>query len=104
MGLDVQTTFQRLNGTGVRNEHLLPSDVWLSDHLAIGAMFCLRERSSSVSVMGVGIVKENRILVDNDNGSHCVNNQTSDITLETSKEPSPDQKRPPYDILFTSQN
>ena len=72
--------------------------------MAIGATFRLRERSSLVSVMGVGIVKEDGILVDNNNGSYDVNGQTSDLTLLSSKEPSPDPNPPPYDILFTLQN
>lgn len=39
--LDIPTSFPQLNddGEGVMNGHLLPSDVWPSDHLAIGARF-----------------------------------------------------------------
>ena len=37
--LDIPTSFPRLNDLSIQNGHLLPSDVWPSDHLAIGAMY-----------------------------------------------------------------
>ena len=37
--LDVPTTFTTLNWRGIPNGHLIPSDTWPSDHLAIGATF-----------------------------------------------------------------
>jgi len=39
--LDVPTNFRRLNTNMVTNGHLLPSDIWPSDHLVIGATFRL---------------------------------------------------------------
>jgi uncharacterized protein with PIN domain len=39
--LYVPTSFEELNDLGIRNGHLLPSTVWPSDHLAIGARFSL---------------------------------------------------------------
>jgi hypothetical protein len=46
--LYVPTTFEELqDGTDVRNGHLLPSNVWPSDHLAIGAVLTL-SRSNGV--------------------------------------------------------
>jgi mRNA deadenylase 3'-5' endonuclease subunit Ccr4 len=35
--LDIPTSFPQLNEEGYDGGHLLPSDVWPSDHLAIGA-------------------------------------------------------------------
>jgi hypothetical protein len=37
--LYVPTTYEELNSVGVTNGHLLPSNVWPSDHLAIGSRF-----------------------------------------------------------------
>jgi uncharacterized protein with PIN domain len=37
--LYVPTTFEELNKEGISNGHLLPSDKWPSDHLAIGSRF-----------------------------------------------------------------
>jgi hypothetical protein len=46
--LYVPTSFEELqDNTEVRNGHLLPSNVWPSDHLAIGALFCLPHSSTS---------------------------------------------------------
>ena len=35
----IPTKFRQLNSQGTINGHLLPSDVWPSDHLAVGAQF-----------------------------------------------------------------
>jgi hypothetical protein len=35
--LEIPTSFPELNNKGIKNGHLLPSDVWPSDHMAIGA-------------------------------------------------------------------
>jgi uncharacterized protein with PIN domain len=35
--LDIPTSFPQLNNKSIKNGHLLPSDVWPSDHMAIGA-------------------------------------------------------------------
>lgn len=43
----VPTTFEQLeDNTGVRNGYLLPSNVWPSDHLAIGAVFTLQNSAT----------------------------------------------------------
>ena len=51
--LYVPTTFAELqDGTNVRNGHLLPSNVWPSDHLAIGAVLtlhCSEGRTEAIS-------------------------------------------------------
>jgi len=39
--LEIPTDFRSLNIEGVANGHLLPSDLWPSDHLCIGAKFSL---------------------------------------------------------------
>jgi mRNA deadenylase 3'-5' endonuclease subunit Ccr4/uncharacterized protein with PIN domain len=41
--LDIPTSFPQLNEKGIGNGHLLPSDVWPSDHLAIGARLSFAE-------------------------------------------------------------
>jgi hypothetical protein len=38
--LYVPNSFPILNGEDMRNGHLLPSNVWPSDHLAVGGRFC----------------------------------------------------------------
>lgn len=48
--LYVPTTFEELNGEDIHNGHLLPSNVWPSDHLAIGARFCYKSTSVGVEV------------------------------------------------------
>lgn len=42
--LAIPTSFKRLNGKGMKNGHLLPSNEWPSDHLAIGATFRVLSR------------------------------------------------------------
>jgi hypothetical protein len=46
--LHVPTSFGELNDLGIHNGHLLPSTVWPSDHLAIGARFSLCPVKESV--------------------------------------------------------
>jgi hypothetical protein len=41
--LDIPTNFPQLNNKSIKNGHLLPSDVWPSDHLAIGARLTFSE-------------------------------------------------------------
>ena len=45
--LHVPTSFKELNDSGIAEKggHLLPSDVWPSDHLAIGAVFMMHARA-----------------------------------------------------------
>jgi hypothetical protein len=40
--LKIPTDFRTLNATALRNGHLLPSDIWPSDHLCIGSQFSLQ--------------------------------------------------------------
>jgi hypothetical protein len=41
--LDIPTSFPQLNNKSIKNGHLLPSDVWPSDHMAIGARLTFSE-------------------------------------------------------------
>jgi len=41
--LDVPRSFAQINTSLIPEGHLIPSDVWPSDHLAIGSGFCLRK-------------------------------------------------------------
>ena len=61
--VEVPTSFRKLNNTGETCGHLLPSDVWPSDHLALGARFVLKgskavavqkEKASAASIPGAG--------------------------------------------------
>ena len=61
--IEVPTSFRKLNDTGESGGHLLPSDVWPSDHLALGARFLLKktepvavqeEKVPAASVPGAG--------------------------------------------------
>jgi hypothetical protein len=45
--LDVPTTFTRMNYMGIPNGHLLPSNIWPSDHLAVGSTFLLKSAPTS---------------------------------------------------------
>lgn len=45
--LEVPTSFKRLNYMGIPNGHLLPSNLWPSDHLAIGSAFLLTNSFNS---------------------------------------------------------
>lgn len=47
--LEVPTSFKRLNYMGITNGHLLPSNLWPSDHLAIGSAFLLTNSFSNRS-------------------------------------------------------
>jgi len=48
--LYVPTTFEELqDGTDIRNGHLLPSNIWPSDHLAIGAVLTLPRPAVNVA-------------------------------------------------------
>jgi len=40
--LYVPKSFRELNTSGIKNGHILPSDIWPSDHLAIGARFRIK--------------------------------------------------------------
>jgi len=40
--LRLPKSFRRLSPSGVKNGHLLPSDKWVSDHLAIGGLLALK--------------------------------------------------------------
>ena len=51
----IPTKFRQLNVKGVTNGHLLPSDVWPSDHLAIGAQFRTQSKEANQSNVGGGL-------------------------------------------------
>ena len=47
--LYVPKSFEELNRRGIKNGHLLPSDIWPSDHLAIGCRFRLEPQVKTPS-------------------------------------------------------
>jgi uncharacterized protein with PIN domain len=47
--LYVPTAFEELSDEGTRNGHLLPSNVWPSDHLAVGARFAFTDYNNGSS-------------------------------------------------------
>lgn len=42
--LTLPTSFREMNPTGVRLGHLIPSDIWPSDHIAVGARLRLKQK------------------------------------------------------------
>ncbi len=58
--LNVPTTFKDMNTSGINHGHLIPSDIWPSDHIAVGARLRLKrsntttqtDRNSSPSLEG----------------------------------------------------
>ena len=42
--LTLPTSFKEMNPTGVRRGHLIPSDIWPSDHIAVGARLRLKRQ------------------------------------------------------------
>jgi len=65
--LDVPTTFRMLNPKGETNGHLLPSNIWPSDHLVIGATFgVIPQHSKSSSTCSESQEDEEEVVaVDN---------------------------------------
>jgi len=66
--LNVPTSFRTLNPRGETNGHLLPSDIWPSDHLAIGATFGVvtQQHSQSTTTYSESEEDEEVIPVDTD--------------------------------------
>ena len=52
----IPTKFRQLNPQGTINGHLLPSDVWPSDHLAVGAQFRTNPNEPNQSNGGGGLM------------------------------------------------
>jgi uncharacterized protein with PIN domain len=50
--LYVPTTLKELNSENVRNGHLLPSNIWPSDHLAVGARLSFADSAAFSSAVG----------------------------------------------------
>jgi uncharacterized protein with PIN domain/mRNA deadenylase 3'-5' endonuclease subunit Ccr4 len=42
--LTLPTSFKEMNPTGIRRGHLIPSDIWPSDHIAVGARLRLKRQ------------------------------------------------------------
>jgi hypothetical protein len=53
--LKVPLSFRDLNPNGISRGHILPSNVWPSDHLAVGAKFRFKTRKRSVEDVNVNI-------------------------------------------------
>jgi uncharacterized protein with PIN domain len=53
--LYVPTTLKELNSEDIRNGHLLPSNVWPSDHLAVGARLSFADSAASSSAVGTTV-------------------------------------------------
>ena len=45
--LTLPTSFKKMNPTGIRQGHLIPSDIWPSDHIAVGARLRLKKQKST---------------------------------------------------------
>ena len=44
--LTLPTSFKEMNPTGIRQGHLIPSDIWPSDHIAVGARLRLKRKDT----------------------------------------------------------
>jgi hypothetical protein len=44
--LTLPTSFKEMNPAGIRHGHLIPSDVWPSDHIAVGARLRLKRKDT----------------------------------------------------------
>lgn len=73
--LFVPRDFKSLNTKQLTNGHLLPSNVWPSDHLAIGAKFLLKNSSREEKV----------VMDDKEKKEVMVNEETSDIVSKHTK-------------------
>ena len=47
--LNVPTTFRQMNSSGLNQGHLIPSDIWPSDHIAVGARLRLRSNEKEIN-------------------------------------------------------
>jgi hypothetical protein len=46
--LTLPKSFKEMNPTGIRQGHLIPSDIWPSDHIAVGARLRLKQKETPV--------------------------------------------------------
>lgn len=53
--LSLPLSFRQMNHKGISGGHLLPSDVWPSDHLAVGAEFRFKTKKNSVQEINTDI-------------------------------------------------
>jgi hypothetical protein len=82
--LQVPTTFEELSDgrTHLDNAHLLPSDVWPSDHVAIAARLAFHKHDRLISngyIENSTVRKEDGI-VDEDLNEYHINDATTDVT------------------------
>ncbi|KAL9188294.1 hypothetical protein ACHAXT_006672 [Thalassiosira profunda] len=47
--LKVPTSFREMNASGAASGHLIPSDIWPSDHVAVGARLRLKDESTTAN-------------------------------------------------------
>ena len=81
--LYVPMSFSELNRDGVRNGHLLPSDVWPSDHLAIGARFALASLGDAVTEGTEKEAKQHK--APSNSIQYCLpaNGESTSLSIET---------------------
>ena len=75
--LDVPTSFRDMNSSGISNGHLIPSDIWPSDHVAVGARLRMNQRNGSI-----GTRKPDAIKASEANGvdsKNATNNNNSNL-------------------------
>jgi uncharacterized protein with PIN domain/mRNA deadenylase 3'-5' endonuclease subunit Ccr4 len=107
--LFVPTSFRQMNPEAIHNGHLLPSDVWPSDHVAIGARLLLlappeqEEDPDQQLEPGEAVPKESdSMTVQNDDTPIAASGQVNDVsantTVTTPVAPAhlPSRTHPPY--------
>ena len=69
--LNVPTSFRDMNSSGVDRGHLIPSDIWPSDHIAVGARLRLKETSKGADKsMKGGLNGKNNTAANNAEMTH----------------------------------
>jgi hypothetical protein len=48
--LTLPTSFKEMNPAGIRRGHLIPSDIWPSDHIAVGARLRLKQQTYTPAI------------------------------------------------------
>jgi len=69
--MSIPLSFLDLNSKGIERGHLLPSDIWPSDHIAVGAKFRFMTREKAVGKMQSAFCSAVTLKTDADHGSKC---------------------------------
>ena len=70
--LRVPTSFREMNGSGSNEGHLIPSDIWPSDHIAVGARLRLKSNNNNGANKTIDSETVKPITHDSKCGCGCV--------------------------------